>query len=129
MHSPETVRARELRNNMTKVEWFVWSRLRGRQLAGYKFRRQVPIGPYFVDFACVSARLVIEIDGEAHGDKRDDRRTAWLERAGYRVLRFAASDVDDSIDDVIEGIYLEVTKGHPVSPPGPSARSPRVAGR
>jgi very-short-patch-repair endonuclease len=129
MHSPETERARDLRNNMTKVEWFVWSRLRGRQVGGYKFRRQVPIGPYFADFACLSARLAIEIDGEAHGDERDHRRTAWLERAGYRVLRFAASDVDDSIEDVIEGIYLEVIKGHSDLPPGPSARPPRVAGR
>jgi very-short-patch-repair endonuclease len=59
VHSPETERARELRNNMTKAEWFVWSRLRSRQVAGYKFRRQVPLGPYFADFACLSARLVL----------------------------------------------------------------------
>ena len=75
MHSQQTERARELRNNMTKVEWFVWSRLRGRQVGGYKFRRQVPIGPYFADFFCPLARLVVEIDGEGHEAERDDRKT------------------------------------------------------
>jgi very-short-patch-repair endonuclease len=118
---------------MTKVEWFVWSRLRGRQVGGYKFRRQVPIGPYFADFLCPLARLVVEIDGEGHGEKRDDRKTAWLEREGYRVLRFPAPDVDDSIDDVMEAIYFELTRPDPFAPPGRPAsragRPPRVAGR
>jgi len=58
---------------MTEVEWFVWSRLRGRQVGGYKFRRQVPIGPYFADFFRPLARLVVEIDGEGHEAERDDR--------------------------------------------------------
>ena len=118
---------------MTEVEWFVWSRLRGRQVGGYKFRRQVPIGPYFADFFCPLARLVVEIDGEGHEAERDDRKTAWLEREGYRVLRFLAWDVDDSIDDVMDAIYFELTKPNPFAPPGPPAsradRPPRVAGR
>jgi very-short-patch-repair endonuclease len=95
---------------MTKVEWFIWSRLRGRQVGGYKFRRQVPLGPYFADFFCPLARLVVEIDGEGHEQERDDRKTVWLERQGYRVLRFLASDVDDSIDDVMDAIYFELTR-------------------
>jgi very-short-patch-repair endonuclease len=118
---------------MTKVEWFVWSRLRGRQVGGYKFRRQVPIGPYFADFFCSIARLVVEIDGEGHEQERDDRKTVWLEREGYRVLRFLASDVDDSIDDVMDAIYFELTREDPFAPPGVLAaragRPPRVAGR
>lgn len=82
---------------MTKVEWFVWSRLRNRQLGGYKFRRQVPIGPYFADFVCITARLVVEVD---------ERKTAYLVARGYRVLRIPVGDVDDSIDDVMDTILL-----------------------
>jgi len=129
VHSLETVRARELRNNMTKVEWFVWSRLRNRQVGGYKFRRQVPIGSYFADFLCPLARLVVEVDGEGHEEERDKRKTAWLEREGYRVLRFPVADVDESIDDVMDAIYLAVTREDPYAPPGASRRPPRVAGR
>jgi very-short-patch-repair endonuclease len=118
---------------MTKVEWFVWSRLRGRQVGGYKFRRQVPLGPYFADFLCPLARLVVEVDGEGHESERDDRKTAWLEGQGYRVLRFPAADVDDSIDDVMDAIYLELIREDPFAPPGVLAaragRPPRVAGR
>jgi very-short-patch-repair endonuclease len=96
---------------MTQAEWKVWSRLRGRQLAGYKFRRQVPIGPYFCDFACLSARLVVEIDGAGHEDEEsDDRRTKYLESQGFRVLRFPVADLDDSVDDVIQAVYLHVSR-------------------
>ncbi len=111
MHSPETERARELRNNMTKAEWFVWSRLRSRQVAGYKFRRQVPIGPYFADFACLAARLVVEVDGEGHDEERDKRKTACLEAHGFQVLRVPVQDVDEHMDDVMDGIYLALVTG------------------
>ena len=111
MHSEQTERARELRNNMTKAEWYMWSRLRNRQMAGYKFRRQFPIGPYFADFACLSARLVIEVDGgEAHGQESDRRRTAYLEGRGYQVLRVPVQDIDESMDDVMHGIFLVLAK-------------------
>jgi very-short-patch-repair endonuclease len=106
MHPPETDRARELRNNMTKVEWYVWSRLRGRQLGGYKFRRQVPIGPYFADFACLSARLVVEIDGDTHTEEADERKDKCLEERGYRVLRIPVVEVDESMDEVMDAILL-----------------------
>jgi very-short-patch-repair endonuclease len=91
---------------MTKVEWFVWSRLRNRQLAGYKFRRQVPIGPYFADFACLSARLVVEVDGEGHMQESDERKTAFMQARGYQVLRIPVEHIDESIDDVMDTIFV-----------------------
>jgi very-short-patch-repair endonuclease len=94
---------------MTKVEWFVWSRLRNRQLAGYKFRRQVPIGPYFADFACLSARLVVEVDGEGHTQERDERKTSFLLARGYQVVRIPVQQIDESIDDVIETIFVALS--------------------
>jgi very-short-patch-repair endonuclease len=112
VHSPEVDNARWLRNNMTQTERRVWSRLRGRQLGGYKFRRQVPVGPYVVDFICVSDRLAVEVDGPLHEDEdSDERKTTYLQAKGYRVLRIPVSDVDESMDDVIHGIYLELA--HP----------------
>src|SRR5437660_9187294 len=88
MHSPETQRARDLRNDMSGTERRVWYRLRRRQLAGFKFRRQLPIGPYFADFACLSARLVVEIDGEFHNEVSDLRKTAYLESQGFASCGF-----------------------------------------
>ena len=105
MPSPTTDRARFLRNNMTKVEWFVWSRLRCRQVGGFKFRRQFAIGPYFADFACLSARLVVEVDGEGHEQASDQRKTAYLEARGFTVLRVQAHEVDESIDDVMDQVF------------------------
>jgi len=84
---PRTERARELRNNMTNTEWRVWSRLRGKQLLGFKFRRQLAIGEYFVDFACVAGRLAVEIDGPLHDEESDRRKTNYLEAQGFRVTR------------------------------------------
>ena len=111
MHSLETERARELRNNMTKAERYMWSRLCKRQVAGYKFRRQVPIGPYFADFVCLSARLVIEVDGgEAHGGESDKRKTAYLQARGYQVLRVPIQDIDEAMEDVMHGIFLALAR-------------------
>ena len=91
---------------MTDTERRMWSRLRNRQIDGYKFRRQVPVGPYFVDFLCVSERLVIEVDGPLHEEESDQLKTDWLVAHGYRVVRIPVNDVDVSMDDVIHGIYL-----------------------
>jgi adenine-specific DNA-methyltransferase len=90
---------------MTNTELRVWSRLRDRQLAGYKFRRQLAIGPYFVDFVCLSARVVVEIDGPRHEAVSDARKTAYLEGKGFRVVRFPVGDVDQSLDTVIDAIF------------------------
>jgi very-short-patch-repair endonuclease len=111
VHKPETERARELRNNMTNAEWRMWSQLRNRQMAGYKFRRQVPIGSYFADFACLSARLVIEVDGgEAHGGESDKRKSAYLQARGYQVLRVPVQEIDETMDDVMHGIFLALAR-------------------
>ena len=110
MHSPEIYRARWLRDNMTETERRVWSRLRSRLVGGYKFRRQVPVGPYVVDFACVSEHLAIEIDGPGHEDESDERKDAYLKAKGYRVHRFPAGAVDESLDDVIHAIYLDLSE-------------------
>lgn len=97
-------RARQLRRNMTDAERVLWSRLRKRQLEGYRFRRQYPLGRYIVDFICLQQRLVIEIDGGQHNDQQtyDDMRTTWLEAQGYRVLRFWNNDVLDYTEAVVE---------------------------
>ena len=74
---------------MTDAERRLWSRLRDRRLGGHKFRRQVPIGPYVVDFACAAAKLVVEADGAQHLEEtsRDAERTCYLAKLGYRVVR------------------------------------------
>ena len=87
----------------------MWSRLRSRQVAGFKFRRQFPIGPYFADFACLSARLIVEVDGEGHTQEVDERKTAFLTARGFRVLRIPAQEVDDSIEDVIDQIFYALS--------------------
>src|SRR5690349_19696781 len=99
-------RVRELRRNGTPPEKLLWSILRNRQLAGLKFRRQYPVPPYYVDFCCVEHSLIVELDGRSHEDKveSDAQRTAHLERAGYRVVRFTNYDVADDVEAVAKAI-------------------------
>jgi very-short-patch-repair endonuclease len=81
-------RAQSLRRELTDAERKLWSAMRNRQLHGAKFRRQQPIGPFIVDFVCQERRLIVEVDGGQHADSiTDDRRTAFLESKGYRLLR------------------------------------------
>jgi very-short-patch-repair endonuclease len=93
---------------MTGVERQLCSRLRRRQQGGFKFRRQVPLGPYVVDFACYAARLVVEVDGPGHDASvdRDAARDGWLEARGFRIMRFTADDVLSGPGDVAETILL-----------------------
>jgi very-short-patch-repair endonuclease len=87
-------KARRLQITLTDAERRLWSALRARPLKGYKFRRQHPLGPFIVDIACLEHRLVVEADGGQHADSDDDRRrTAWLERRGWRVVRFWNNDI------------------------------------
>ena len=88
----------------------MWNILRGRQIAGYKFRRQAPIGHYIVDFVCFENRLVIEVDGGHHAESADydAMRTAWLESEGFRVMRFWNDQVLRETDAVQEAIFLAV---------------------
>jgi very-short-patch-repair endonuclease len=99
-------RARRLRSTTTDAEERLWMGLRGDQISGHRFRRQVPIGPYVVDFACRKARLVIEVDGSQHvaASHEDDRGTAWLALRGYRVVRFWDNQVLTETDEVLESV-------------------------
>jgi very-short-patch-repair endonuclease len=99
-----------LRRDQTSAEAKVWYLLRDRRLAGLKFRRQRVLGPYIVDFVCMEARLVVEIDGDTHEDATADaRRTAALERLGYKVVRFWNSYVYDH-ENAIGDMILEAVK-------------------
>jgi very-short-patch-repair endonuclease len=106
-----------LRQNRTDAERAVWARLRRKQLDGIRFRQQVPLGPYVVDFLCPEQRLIIEIDGGQHmlATNADDERTAWLEARGFRVVRFWNNDVLKNLDGVIESILAALRAE--VSPP------------
>ena len=99
--------ARILRANQTEAEQKLWSRLRKKQLLGFSFSKQYPIGPYFADFVCVEARLIIEVDGSQHADQeeRDDARSEFLRGAGYTVLRFWNYEVSGEIDHVVDRIH------------------------
>jgi very-short-patch-repair endonuclease len=95
-----------LRRHQTRHETQLWTLLRARRFAGFKFRRQVPIGSYVADLVCQSARLVVELDGSQHHlSEHDLRRDAWLWSAGYRVLRFWNADLDDNRDGVTDAIW------------------------
>jgi len=119
------VRARELRRSSPDAERALWQRLRSRQLGGYKFRRQHPIGVFFADFACVEAGLVVELDGGQHlGDEamhRDARRTAKLHELGFQVLRFSNRDALVETDGVLTVILDWLTAHHPHPNPLPQA--------
>jgi very-short-patch-repair endonuclease len=116
-------RARQLRTQMTDAEVRIWSGLRRWQMDGYRFRRQVPKGPYILDFVCLKARLVVEVDGGQHATavEVDNQRTAWLESRGLRVLRFWNNDVLLETNGVLETIRAAL--------PAPLTRPPRQAKR
>jgi len=102
------VLAARLRDSATDAERKLWSVLRGHQVAGLRFRRQQPIGPYVVDFYCSAAKLIIELDGDQHGEDRhvryDAARTQWLLARGYRVLRFPNGEFLKTPQIVLDGI-------------------------
>jgi very-short-patch-repair endonuclease len=105
-------RAKRMRREMTRAETILWTRLRRRQLLGLQFRRQLPIGPFIVDFACAQAKLVVEVDGGTHGTDSalayDERRRAFLAAQGWSVLRVWNSDVYDNEDGVVAAIMERV---------------------
>ena len=102
------ITAKQLRKNSTDAERALWRMLRFRQLGGYKFRRQQPLGSFIVDFVCLEARLVVELDGgqhnEAQGLAHDRQRSDWLKQAGFRVMRFWNHEVLNQLDAVCEAI-------------------------
>ena len=99
-------RARSLRRQASDAENKLWLHLRGRQINGYKFRRQVVIEPYIVDFVCLKAKLVVEADGGQHAEQvaYDARRTVRLEGMGYRVIRFWNHEILTELHTVLEQI-------------------------
>ncbi len=95
--------ARDLRKKMTESERALWSLLRRKQIEGYRFRKQVPVGKYIVDFACLEARLIIEVDGGQHDESASDvERDAWLKAQNFRVLRFWNNDVLKNPEGVMQ---------------------------
>ncbi len=113
--------ARRLRGSMAATERHFWKTLRGMESPSH-FRKQVPIGPYVVDFVCHAAKLVIELDGYFHefsdARKRDGERDAWLTSQGYRVLRFRNSEVWDEIERVLDEVRAAIPPTLDPSPTG-----------
>ncbi|SDM29934.1 adenine-specific DNA-methyltransferase [Oryzisolibacter propanilivorax] len=109
--------ARALRQQPTDAERLLWRHLRAQQLGQHKSRRQHPIGPYFADFACVAARLIVELDGgqHAHGDglAHDQQRTQFLQSQSWRVLRFWNHQMLGETDAVLQVIAQALTDPHP----------------
>ena len=108
LYSPQTLqKAQALRQTRTDAEGLLWHYLRNKQLGGYKFRRQQPIGPYITDFACLSQKLLVELDGSQHAARQDydEKRDAFLQNQGYQVLRFWNNEVFENCFGVLESIY------------------------
>lgn len=103
---------KHLRRNLTDAERKLWQSLRNRQLKNHKFRRQVEIGDYVVDFACLEKQLIVEVDGGQHLNRsKDQERTLELEKQGYQVLRFWNDDVLKNLDGVLQVIVENLEKG------------------
>ena len=114
--SPRTkTNARSLRKNMTNVERLLWGELRCRQLQGFKFRRQHPLGRYIVDFVCIELKLVIELDGGQHSEQQDydERRSQWLGQRGFKVVRFWNNDVIENLEGVMERLCCCLPSSRP----------------
>jgi very-short-patch-repair endonuclease len=103
--------ARGLRYASTDAEKYLWSRIRNRNLGGFKFRRQHPLPPYAVDFVCLDRTLVLELDGGQHLEQveADERRSAFLRAKGFRIIRFWNDDVLKQTDAVLEEILAQLT--------------------
>ena len=99
--------AKKLRSNQTPAESLLWYYLRARRFVGYKFKRQVPLGNYIVDFICYKERLIIEIDGGQHGEQieYDLKRTRWLNHQGFRVKRYCNNEVLFDVETVLDDIF------------------------
>ena len=127
--SKQTARARALRRRHTGAERTLWAHLANRRLAGAKFRRQQPIGPYIVDFVSFEHRLIVEVDGGHHDEEvvraADDIRAGWLKDDGYELIRFWNNEVQGNLQGVLEMISERLKQGNarlkssPWGPPCP----------
>lgn len=117
-NQPTFRNARRLRRDMSLPEVLLWDCLRGGRLAGLRFRRQHPVGPYILDFYCASASLAVEVDGAHHDlpgqNHQDGRRNAWLMGQGIRTLRFPATDILD--DQALDGVLVTIAHAAGVQP-------------
>jgi len=115
-------RARELRAQETAPEHALWQQLRAKRFAGYKFRRQQPLGRFVVDFVCFSRRLIVELDGGQHADaaQYDARRDAWLKQAGFSILRFWNNEWAARQEAVLETIWRALQEPPPLPNPSPA---------
>ena len=105
-------KAKQLRRNSTDAERNLWFHIRNRQLEGWKFRRQLPVGQYIVDFACAELRIIVEIDGGQHAEQilYDLNRTKILQSKGYKVVRFWNNEVLGNIEGVLEALTLALSQ-------------------
>jgi very-short-patch-repair endonuclease len=114
-HSWARDHARELRRNLTDSGRLLWARLCQRQLGGFRFRRQHPMGRYILDFVCLELRYIVELDGDQHArpdhQVTDEDRSRWLEEQGYVIRRFWNQEVYKEMDRVLETIGLDLTSG------------------
>jgi|SRR5215213_3636952 len=113
---PEAQRARELREQQTPAEEFLWERLRARRFLDLKFRRQFPVETFITDFFCYEAKLVVEVDGEVHEEPHqkahDKNRDMFLQSLGYKILRFSNQQVLESVDSVLQAIAQASSRSH-----------------
>jgi very-short-patch-repair endonuclease len=108
------IRAKRMRGEPTETERKLWGALRNRRLGGLKFHRQVPIGPFIVDFICHAHGVVVEVDGATHGEDfeivRDEKRSRFLQSLGLVVHRVWSSDIHAHFNDAVDGIYAVVVE-------------------
>jgi very-short-patch-repair endonuclease len=103
-------RAKRLRRDMTEAEKKLWYRIRAGQLDGHQFRKQVPVDPYILDFACLRKRLALEVDGSQHAEisAAEDERNRFLRAEGYVVVRYWNTEVLQNIDGVLEDLLARL---------------------
>jgi very-short-patch-repair endonuclease len=118
-----------MRADPTEAERKLWSILRNKRLSGQKFKRQQVIGPYIVDFVTFERRIIVEADGSQHiGSAADDRRTAWLDNQGFRVLRFFNDDILARAERVADAIWSALGETAPPLPNPSPARGEGLQG-
>jgi very-short-patch-repair endonuclease len=123
----DTERARELRRQATPAERKLLRAIEGSKLGGLKFSRQMPVGPYFADFLCGAAKLIVEIDGFSHETRQaeDRRRDKFLADQGFAVLRFSNSEVLGNLEGVVRAMSFALAERCPPPTPPASGRGVR----
>ena len=113
----------QLRNHMPDAEVLLWMQLKGRQVLGFKFRRQYSVGPFVIDFYCPQLRLGVELDGDSHfavgAADRDQHRQRYIESFGIRVIRYVNTDIYENMDGVLENLVGEMERRIRKNPPWP----------